>query len=118
MIKVTTWFDKHWLSVVVYFEEKKPACMPDKSWWIMLLVVHDIAGIADIACKYLQGHITLLCNQHHKLKRLVIYINRKVGIVGILSEVQRGAIREATHQLYDSDHYAVSFVAVRGFMED
>ena len=27
-------------------------------------------------------------------------------------------ISEATHQLYDSDNYTVSFVAVRGFMED
>ena len=92
--------------------------MLDESWWIMLLVVHEISGIAAIACKSLQGHSTLLCNQHHTLKRLVIDINCKVGIVGILSEVQCGAISEATHQLSDSAGYAVSFVAVRGFMED
>ena len=52
------------------------------------------------------------------MKRLVLDINSKVGIVGSLSEVQRGAISEATHQISDSDDYAVSFVAVRGFMED
>ena len=92
--------------------------MPDESWWIMLLLVHDIAGIAAISWKSLQGHSTLLCNQHHALKRLVIDINFKVGIVGILSEVQCGAISEATHQLSDSADYAVSFVSVRGFMED
>ena len=60
MIKVATWLDKHRLAVVAYFEEKKPACMPDELWWIMLLVVHDIADIADITCKSLQGHSTLL----------------------------------------------------------
>ena len=118
MIKVTTWFDKHRLAVAAYLEEKKPACMPDSSWWILLLVVHDIAGIAAISCKSLQGHGTLLCNQHHTLKRLVLEINSKVGIIGRLSEVQRGAIDETTHQLSDSADYAVSFVAVRGFMED
>ena len=118
MIKVTTWFDKHRLAFVTYFEEKKPACMPDESWWILLLVVHEIAGIVAISCKSLQGHSTLLCNQHHTFKRLVININSKVGIVGSLSDVQRGAISEATHQLYDSVNYAVSFVSVRGFMED
>lgn len=118
MIKVTTWFDKHRLAVAAYFEEKKPACMPDESWWILLFVVHEIAGIAAISCKSLQGHGTLLCNQHHTLKRLIAEINSKVGIVGSLSEVQRGAIIEATHELSDSGEYAVSFAAVRGFMED
>ena len=84
----------------------------------MLLVFCEIAGISTIACKSLQGHSTLLCNQQHTLKRLVVDINFKFGIVGILSEVQRGAISKATHQLSDSEDYAVSFVAVRGFMKD
>ena len=48
----------------------------------------------------------------------VIDINSKVGIFGSLSEVHRGAISKATHQISDSADYAVSFVAVRGFMED
>ena len=52
------------------------------------------------------------------MKRLVLDINSKVGIVGSLSEVQRGAISEANHQLSDSANYAVSFVSVRGFMGD
>ena len=118
MIKVTTWFDKHRLAVFKYFKEEKPACMPDELWWTLLLVVHDIAVIAAILCKSLQGHSTLMCNQHHTLKRLVLDINSKVGLVGSLSEVQRGAISEVTHQLSDSANYAVSFVSVRGFMED
>ena len=60
MIKVTTLFDKHWLAVAMYFKEKKPACIPDKSWWILLLVVHEITCIDAILCKSLQGHSTLL----------------------------------------------------------
>ena len=87
--------------------------MPDSSWWIMLLVFHEIAGISAILCKYLQGHGTLICNQHHTLKRLVFYINSKVGIIRILLEVHRGAIDKKTRQLSDSVDYAVSFVAVR-----
>ena len=46
MIKVITWFDKNRLTDVTYFEMKKPACMPDESWWILLLFFHEIAGIA------------------------------------------------------------------------
>jgi hypothetical protein len=61
--------------------------------------------------------MALLCNQHHTLQRLVIEIN-KVGIVGILTEAQRGAIDEATHQLSDSGDYAVAFTNVSGCMED
>ena len=60
----------------------------------------------------------LLCNQHHTLKRLVLNINSKVGIVWSLLEVQHGAIIEATHQLSESADYAVSLVSVRGFMGD
>ena len=92
--------------------------MPYMSWWILLLVFHEIAGIAAISFKSLQGHITLMCNQHHTLKRLVIDINSKVGIVGSLSEVHRGAISEATNQISESVDYMVSFVSIRGFMED
>jgi hypothetical protein len=50
----------------------------------------------------IQRHGALLCNQHHTLQRLVLEINNKVRIVGILTEAQRGAIDEATHQLSDS----------------
>ena len=83
-----------------------------------MLVVHEIAGIDAILCKSLQGNSTLLCNQHHTLKRLVLDINSKVGIVGSFSEVHRGAISETTHQLSNSANYAVSFVSVRSFMDD
>jgi hypothetical protein len=92
--------------------------MPDDSWWILMLFVHEIAGIATISCKSLQRHGVLLCNQHHTLKHLVLEINNKVGIVGILTEAQRGAIVEATHQLSDSGDYAVTFATVSGCMED
>jgi hypothetical protein len=66
----------------------------------------------------LQRHGALLCNQHHTLQRLVLEINNKVGIVGILTEAQRGAIDEATRQLSDSGDYAVAFSNVSGCMED
>ena len=118
MIKVTTWFDNHRLAVAAYLEEKRPACMPDESWWILLLVVHEIAGIVAISCRSLQGHGVLLCNQHQTLKRLVDEIILKTGAVGNLSEAQRGAIDETTHQLSDSGNYSISFTAISGFIED
>jgi hypothetical protein len=92
MVKVTTWFDRHRLAVGAYLEEMKPNCMPGDSLWILMLFVHEIAGIADISCKSLPRHGALLCNQHHTLQHLVLEINNKVGMVGILREAQRGAI--------------------------
>jgi hypothetical protein len=92
--------------------------MPDDSWWILMLFAHEIAGIAAISCKSLQMHGALLCNQRHTLQPLVLEINNKVGIFGILTEEQRGAIDEATHQLSDSGNYAVAFANVSGCMED
>jgi hypothetical protein len=83
MVTVTTWFDWRRLAVVAYLEEKKPNCMPYGSWWILMLFVHEIAGIAAISCKSLQRHGALLCNQHHTLQRLVLDMNNMVGIVGI-----------------------------------
>jgi hypothetical protein len=47
-----------------------------------------------------------------------IEINNKVGIVGILTEAQHGAINEATHQLSDSRDCAIAFANVSGCMED
>jgi hypothetical protein len=49
---------------------------------------------------------------------MVLEINNKVGIVGILTEAQRGAIDEATHQLSDSGDYAVAFANASGCMEE
>jgi hypothetical protein len=118
MVKVTTSFDRHRLAVVAYLEEKKPNCIPDDSWWILMLFVHEIAGIATISCKSLQRHGALLCNQKYTLQRLVLEIKNNVGIVGILTEAQRGAIDEATHQLSDSGDYAVAFAIVSGYMEN
>jgi hypothetical protein len=118
MVKVTPWFDRHRLAVVAYLEGRKPNCMPEDSWWILMLFVHEIAGIAAISCKSLQRHGALLCNQRQTLQRLVLEINNKVGIVGILTEAQRGAIDEATHQLSDTGDYAVAFANVSGPMED
>jgi hypothetical protein len=118
MVKVTTWFDRHRLAVVAYLEEKKPNCMPDDSWRILMLFVHEIAGIAVISCNSVQRHGALLRNQHHTLERLVLEINNIVGIVGILTEAQRGAIDVATHQLSDSGDYAVAFANVSGCMGD
>jgi hypothetical protein len=92
--------------------------MPDDSWWILMLFVHEIAGIAAISCKSLQRHGALLCNQHHTLQRLVLEINNKVGIAGILAEARRCAIDEATHQLSDSGDYAVALANVSSCMED
>jgi hypothetical protein len=92
--------------------------MPDNSWWILMLFVHEIAGIAAISCKSLQRHGALLCNQHHTLKCLVFEINNKVGIVGILTKAQHVAIDEVTRQLSNSGDYAVAFATVSGCMED
>ena len=84
----------------------------------MLIIVHEIMGITAISCKSLKGHGTLLCNQHHTLKRLVFDIKRKVGIVGILSDLHRVTVDKASRQLSDSGGYAVSFVSVRGFIDE
>ena len=92
MIKVTTWFDKYRLVVAVYLNENNTACMQDSLWCILLLVARNIAVIAAILCKSLYGHGTLLYNQHHTLKRLVFDVNIKVGMIGILLEVQHSAI--------------------------
>lgn len=118
MVKVTTWFDRHRLAVEAYLEKKKPSCVPDDSWWILMLFVHEIAGIAAISCKSLQTHGALLCNQHHTLQRLVREINSKVGIDCMLTESQRGQVDETTHQLSASGDYVVSFANICGCMKD
>jgi hypothetical protein len=58
------------------------------------------------------------CATNITLQRPVLEINNKVGMVGILTEAQRDASDEATHQLSDSGAYAVAFANVSGCMED
>ena len=117
IIKLCTWYKNNWLAVDMYLEVKKPDSVLYNSWWMTLLVIHEISCIAAISCKSLHGHGTLMCNQHHTLKRLVLKINSKVGIFGIFSEVQHGTIDKSSHQISDSVNYVVSSVAVRGFIE-
>ena len=74
-------------------------------------------SISAISYKSLQVHVTLLCDQHHKLKRLVPNIDRKGGVVGRLSEVHHGVIYDVSHKLSDSGNYAVSFFDVRCFIK-
>lgn len=112
---MTTWFDKHRLGVAAYLEEKNQACIPDESWWILSISVHEIAAIS---CKFLQGHGTLLCTQHQTLKGLIREITSKVGIVGSLTDTQRGAIDETTHELSDSSNYSMVIAAMSVFMRD
>ena len=77
MINLTTWFDKHQLSVITYLEVKKPSWMPYNLLWIMMLIAHDITGIAAILCTYLQGQGMLMCNQYHILKHLSWYQQKR-----------------------------------------
>lgn len=117
-MKVTTCFDKPRLAVVAYLYSKAPACQPDETWWILLLVVHEIACISAISCQLLQRYSTLLCSQHHTLVRLVDEISHTVGVVDRLSHSQCAAMDIMTHVLSESGNYAVTFSAVLGFMED
>ena len=101
MIRVINWFDNHQLAISAHFDMKKTYRMSENLWWILLLVIQEIAVIVAILCKSLLDHGTLLCNQHHMLKRIILDINSNFGIIGRLSEVQRGVIGEASHQLSD-----------------
>lgn len=100
MIKVTSWMDTHRLAVRTVLDEKKPSCTPPDSWWILMLLVHEIAGLAAISCKSLQGRSELLCNQHHTLQRLVFELKTKFGVDGSLSLDQRTSIDEALQYGY------------------
>lgn len=99
MMKVTIWLDKHRLAVAAYLESNLSAFKPDETWWILLLVVHETACVAAIACKSLQRRSTLLCNQYRTPARLVDEISQKVGFVGPLSDSQRAAMYITTTAL-------------------
>lgn len=117
MMKVTTWFDKHRLTVVAYLKPRTPACKRDETWWMLYFSAREIARFTAIASKSLQRHNTLLCNQHHTLTRLVDKICSKASIFCLLSDFYRAAIDKSTHILSDLGKYAVAFSAVSGFME-
>ena len=51
MIKGTTCFGKHWIAVIKYLRVKNPDCMTYNSWWILLIIVHEIMDISVILCR-------------------------------------------------------------------
>ena len=118
MIKVTKWFTDHRLDVHGLFEEKKPSCRPNPSWWILLHFVHEIAGMAAKTCRSLQGRSTLLCNQHEHIKQLVTGISYKLGIVGPLSEDQHANFHVNRHKISASGNFGVGLDNVKVFLED
>lgn len=49
MMKLTTCFDTHRLVNTAYLAKKMPKCRTDESWWILLLLVHEIIDITAIS---------------------------------------------------------------------
>ena len=70
MVRFLKWLKKYRLRVCRYMDEKNPECKPDLSWWVMVYLLNDFSNTASIACKSVQGLVTLILYQDQVLGNL------------------------------------------------
>lgn len=99
-------------------ELKASDCIPNETWWILLLFVHEVACIASNTIKLLQDHGTLQCNQNHTLVYLVDKMSDKVVVFSRLLNSQYALIDVTTHSPPAMRSYAVACSTVCGFREE
>jgi hypothetical protein len=95
----------------MYFEEKKPACAPQKSFWIIVYVLKNFLDTVNKCLVAIQGLSTILSEQTTRLKKLV----------GVLIEdctVQGPNVFQQDTESVVSGQYRVSYENAVLFMQD
>ena len=71
MEKFLVWFVKKRPRLIEYFDEKKPSCMPNPAFWIMVHVMRGFVERVNFCLVKIQGLSTLLNEQQARMKVLV-----------------------------------------------
>lgn len=108
--EVCKWLTKHRIRIQEYLVEKEPAQAPDKSWWLLLLMVCALMEPVNICFKSIQGQDTLLSHQNHRINVLCENIQQLTGIKKVNSGVDVLAI--AAHaDMIDQSHGLIATVS-------
>lgn len=116
MGKCCRWFTANIINLQIHFNNKQPACAPDKTWWVFLFAVSSFAQEASKVAKALQGRTALMEDQRAKLLALVNKYCGMTKMVGPLSAAEVAAIDRTTYEL--SGQFALGHHHAHAFIED
>lgn len=117
MHRTSKWFKIHRIAVLEYVDQKQPSCAPSKAWWIVLMVVEKISGVASITSKTLQGQTTLVSHQRQALEKLAATLIDDFS-VGLVSDSEREALRADDNSIVSADgRFATNVDGIRGFLD-
>lgn len=117
MYRTSSWFKVHRIAVCEYVQQKRPSCAPSMVWWIVIIAIEKISGVASIAAKALQGHTTLVSQQRSAFETLTATLIDFFNI-RFTSAAEREALAADDNSITSSDgRFSVSVVDVRGFLQ-
>ncbi|GMH36905.1 hypothetical protein BSKO_04778 [Bryopsis sp. KO-2023] len=119
MAHVSAWFKLHRTRLLAHLDEKKPACAPPLSWWVVLMVVEKVTNLSVKTFRGLEGLATLLSQQRSELVILKSRLCDLVPTEGPLTGGRRVQLVNDDNYVLSSDkQFATNLVDVRGFVED
>lgn len=111
MQKLIEWLVAKRIRLQVYYDEKKPACTPPNSFWIIVYVLKAFLRRVNTCLVAIQGLTTLLHEQKVRMEKLVEQL------------IEDGAV-EGPYDFVESDNaivagkYRMSFDNVEAFIKD
>ena len=81
------WLVKHQEEIQAHMDAKKPACKPDKSWWIMVYLLLDFTEIVNMTFQAIQGMKTSVSSQEQTLKGLADQLCNKGHVKGPIMNI-------------------------------
>ena len=114
MSKNMLWFKKHRIRIFSYLDDKRPACTPTASWWVLCAAVQRFSCEVAITFKLLQGLPTHVAQQRAYLTKLFESLLSHVGGRGPLIQSELELVDEQSHVI--SGEFVVSHASIREFI--
>jgi hypothetical protein len=116
MKRITALLANHRVRIASYLEEKKPACMPTRKWWIVMLCLDSVATILSATCTGLQGLTTFLHQQVSQFEQLKATLSDMCWINGPHSS-EECAVLNAEAFIF-RDAFSVKLADAIAFIKD
>lgn len=108
------WVKTHRITILRYLQEKKPACQPSMSWWILAMAAFDFTQIAAKTYHKLCAMTSAVSRHVEFLTQLLQTFNRMSGCKGPVSDDELGLLGD--WDFIEDQKYVIRKSAVRNFL--
>lgn len=88
------WIKTYRLRILQHLDDKKPACSPEMSWWVMAMAVYEFTHTASKTYNRIRGLTTLIAQQTVHLSELMQSLNRLSGCNGPVTDEELNLVNE------------------------